>query len=35
MDWLRVLSYYSDALTLERDKAEFQARIAGAKIRSK
>jgi hypothetical protein len=33
MEWLRILQFYSDALSIERDKAEFQAKIAGAKIR--
>lgn len=32
MEWLRILQFYCDALNVERDKAEFQAKIAGAKI---
>lgn len=33
MEWLRILDFYRDAMNLERDRAEFQAKIAGAKIR--
>jgi hypothetical protein len=32
MEWPRIVQYYQDAMALERDKAEFQAKIAGAKI---
>jgi hypothetical protein len=32
MEWLRIVQYFRDAMSMERDKAEFQAKIAGAKI---
>lgn len=33
MEWQRIVAFYRDALSIEKDKAEFQAKIAGAKIR--
>lgn len=32
MDWLRIVDFYCDAIALERDKAEFTAKLAGAKL---
>jgi len=33
MDWIKIIQFYEDALSIEVEKASFQARIAGAKIR--
>lgn len=35
MEWLRILEFYCDALKIEREQAMFQAKIAGAKIRTR